>query len=100
MRTEQIKDNTIEQKEKIPLLRTLTSIAALIALANLSTSLPLKSNNQRFIVLVCNPIFYAQIKYIDIWYHYICDEIVIEKINLQYIPTSEMIVDRLIKALI
>ncbi len=44
-RTKQIRDNAAGQEGEVPSSRTLTSIAALTALANPSTLLPLKGNN-------------------------------------------------------
>lgn len=38
-------------------------------------------------------------KYIDIQYHYICDEVTLKRIDLSYVPTGQMIADDLIKAL-
>lgn len=63
--TEQIKDDIIGQEEEVP-SRTLISIATLTAPVNPSTSLSLKDDNQRSIILAHNPVFYAQTKYIDI----------------------------------
>lgn len=80
-RTEQIKDNTLGQEEKVS-SRILTSIAILAAPANLSTSLSLKDDNQGSIALVHNLVFHAQTKHIDIQNHYICDKVTIRKIDL------------------
>lgn len=67
--------------------------------ALINTSISLKGDNQRSIVFTYNPTYNAWIKYIDIQHHYICDEVAARQINLQYIPTSKMIANRLTKAL-
>lgn len=59
----------------------------------------LKGDNQRSIALAHNPVYHARTKHIDIQHHYICDKVAAGRINLQYIPTSEMIADGLTKAL-
>lgn len=100
MGTEQIKDNTTGQNEEVSSSRTLTSIAALKALAMLSTSHLLKGDNQKSIALAHNPVFYAWTKYIDLQHYYIWNKVAERRIDFKYIPTSEMIADRLIKALI
>ena len=63
------------------------------------TPISLKEDNQRSITLIHNPVFHACIKHIDIQHHYIRDEVTSRRIHLQYIPTSEMIADRMTKAL-
>ncbi len=97
--TEQIRDDIARQEGEVPSSRILTSIAALTTPANPSTSLPLKGDNQGSIALAHNTVFHAQTKHIDIQHHYICDKVTAGRINLQYIPTSEMIANGLIKAL-
>lgn len=69
--TEQINDDAAGQDREIPSSRILTSIAAMKVLANPSTSLSLKDNNQESIALAHNLVFYAQIKHINISHHYI-----------------------------
>lgn len=96
-KTEQIKANDVEQKRKA-LSSSLTNNTALVPNNNpLSPSIPstsfnlannnltpmtLKGDNQRFIALIHNLIFYIYIKHIDIQYHYIKDQITIGRINL------------------
>lgn len=63
-------------------------------------SICLKGDNQGSIALTYNPVYHAQTKHIDIQHYYICDEVAARRINLQYIPTSEIIADGLTKALI
>lgn len=41
----------------------------------------LKSNNQQSIALAYNAVYHAQTKYIDIQYHYICDEVAVGQIK-------------------
>lgn len=97
-KTEQIKDDAANQEEEIP-LRTLTSITTLSALVNLFISLSLKSDNQESIALAHNLVLHIQTKHIDIQHYYIYDIVTEGRINLQYILTSEIIVNRLIKIL-
>ncbi len=59
----------------------------------------LKGDNQGSIALAHNPVFHARTKHIDIQHHYIHDEVAPGRIDLQYMPTSEMIADGLTKAL-
>ena len=62
-------------------------------------AIPLKGDNQGSIALAHNPVFHARTKHIDIQHHYIRDEVAAGRINLTYVPTSEMIADGLTKAL-
>lgn len=94
---EQIKAETAEQVGGV--INTLSSTAPNTA-STVPTPISLKSNNQRAIALSYNPVFHAHTKHVDIQYHYICDKVVSGRIDLQYVPTSEMIVDRLTKTLI
>lgn len=64
-----------------------------------SITIPLKGDNQGSIALAHNPVFHARTKHIDIQHHYICDEIAAQRIELSYVPTSEMIADGPTKAL-
>lgn len=83
IKTKQIKDNAARLEGEIP-SRTLTSIATLVAaIANIFTLLSLKDDNQGSIALAHNLVFHAQTKHIDMQYHYICDEVVIKRIDLQ-----------------
>ena len=47
-----------------------------------------------------NPIESEQIKHFDIHYHFVCQEISGDCIQLNYIPTNENIVDDLTKLLV
>ena len=59
----------------------------------------LKRDNQRSIALSHNPVFHARTKHIDIQHYYIRDEVASGEIDLQYVPISEMIADKMRKAL-
>lgn len=76
----------------------MVSKSTLINFFTLYKVISLKDNNQRSITLIHNSVYYAYTKYIDIQYHYICDKVAVRQINLQYILTIRMIVDRLTKA--
>jgi len=49
--------------------------------------------------MVKNPQFHQQSKHIDIWYHWICDEITKETINLESCRDPDQTADILTKAL-
>ncbi len=97
--TKQIKADVAGQEGEI--VNTLSSTAPLITniVSTAPTSMSLKGDNQWSIALAHNPVFHARIKHIDIQHHYIHDEVTSGRINLQYVPISEMIADGLIKAL-
>jgi len=57
------------------------------------------ADNQGSIALVKNPVFHDRSKHIDIQYHYTRDLVKEKKIQLQYLPTSDMLADLLTKAL-
>ncbi len=123
-RTEQIKADATRQEGGVP-SSPLTSNAALapnndlflsstplssfcqawknLANSSLASNDPtppsLKRDNQGSIALAHNSVFHARTKHIDIQNDYIRDEVVTGKIDLQYDPTSEMIEDRMTKAL-
>lgn len=61
--------------------------------------IPLKGDNQWLIALVYNLVFYSKTIDINIQYHYICNEVASQKIELPYVLIKEMIADGLIKAL-
>lgn len=63
------------------------------------TQMPLKGDNQGSIALAHNLVFHARTKHIDIQHHYIRDEVASGRIDLQYVPTSEMIADGMTKAI-
>ncbi len=67
--------------------------------SNDPTPLSLKEDNQGSIALAHNPVFHARTKHIDIQHHYIRDKVATRRINLQYVPTSEMIANGMTKAL-
>ena len=67
--------------------------------ASTEASISLKGDNQGSITLAHNTVYHARTKHIDFQHHYIRDEVAAGRINLQYIPTSELIADGLAKAL-
>jgi hypothetical protein len=56
------------------------------------------SNNQSAIALTTNPKFHSRIKYIDVQYHFTCDQFLTKQIILPYVPTIEITVDILTKS--
>lgn len=59
----------------------------------------MRGDNQGALALVKNPQLYERSKHIDICYHYIRDLEEKGKIQVTYIPTSEMIADGFTKPL-
>ena len=57
------------------------------------------ADNQGSIALAKNPVFHDRSKHIDIQYHYTCNLVKEKRIQLEYIPTSNMLADLLTKAL-
>lgn len=62
-------------------------------------TITLNGDNQRSIALANNPVLHARTKHIDIQHHFIRDEITAGRINLHYVPTTEMVADGLTKSL-
>lgn len=60
----------------------------------------MKGDNQGFVTLAYNPVFHTHIKYIDIQHHYIQGRVTAKRIELFYIPISEMITNKMIKLFI
>ena len=58
------------------------------------------SDNQSAIALMCNHQYHAQIKHIDVQYHWICWVIEQGSLKLIYCPTDNMVADVLTKALL
>ena len=56
-------------------------------------------DNQSYIKLLINPMFYDRSKHIDIWYHHIRYCVQRKIMLLQYIPTDDQDADILMKAL-
>ena len=66
---------------------------------NLIVPTTLFSNNQSAIALAKNPVSHARAKHIDICHHFVREAIQDQIIWVQYIPTAEMTMDSLTKAL-
>jgi hypothetical protein len=65
----------------------------------LSEPTTLFCGNQSAIRLAMGDNYHAQMKHIDIWFHFICETIKDGTFNLIYCPTDEMMADILMKAL-
>ena len=65
----------------------------------LKNQIKLKGDNQSAIALANNPVFHDRSKHIDIIHHYIRDEVLAGRINLSYIPITDMVADGLTKPL-
>ncbi len=76
-----------------------TSLGNSSLASNDPTPLSPKGDNQGSITLAHNSVFHARTKHIDIQHYYIRDEVATGRIDLQYIPTSEMIADGMTKTL-
>lgn len=62
--------------------------------------IPLKGDNQGFITLTYEPVFYSKTKYIYILHYYILDKVLIKRIELAYILIDKIISYGIIKTLI
>ena len=56
-------------------------------------------DNQGVIVLARNPVFHNHLKHIDIQYHYMWELVKSGNIELEYLPTKEMLANLLMKPL-
>lgn len=63
------------------------------------TTISLKNDNQSFIALAHNSVFYSKTKHINIQHHYIWDDVSSGRIKLIYVPNAKMIADNLTKLL-
>jgi hypothetical protein len=77
----------------VRLLRQLNYLGADI------TPLKLLGDNQPSIQLVSSEGYHERTKHVDIYYHYIKDQVKDGKIDLQYVPTAKMAADGLTKPL-
>ena len=62
-------------------------------------SIPICGDSQGFIFMALNPITEKHTKHIDIWYHFICDVVLDNKVQLYYIKGSENSADMFTKNL-
>ena len=58
---------------------------------------PLVADNQGGIFLAVNPAHDCRLKYVDIWYHFICEYVKEGRVNIVYVSTDKMIADTLTK---
>ena len=58
------------------------------------------TDNQEYIVLANNSVFYFHTKHIDIWYHFIHDYVKQGEIKLHYVFIKDMLVDIFTKILL
>ena len=63
------------------------------------TTVDIRRDNQGALALVKNPYLYKRLKYIDVCYHYIRDLAEKKKLEIKYVPTTEILADRLTKPL-
>jgi hypothetical protein len=56
-------------------------------------------DNQGAIALTKNPHLHERLKHIDISYHFICDLAKRKQLEITYIPTDEMVTNRITKPL-
>ncbi len=64
-----------------------------------STPVTLYTDNQGSIALLNNPEFHRRTKHLDVQYHWIRKAVSMKKLNIVYIPTTEMAADGLTKSL-
>lgn len=58
------------------------------------------ADNQRYIVLANNSVFYSYTKHIDIWHHFIHDYVKQREVKLYYVSIKDMLVDIFTKILL
>lgn len=63
-----------------------------------TTPIKIRCDNQSALALAKTDGFRARSKHIDVRHHYICDKLEDNTIDLEYIPTKEMVADSLTKA--
>ena len=68
-------------------------------LTGISEPVVIYEDNQSAIVITKNPQFHGRVKYINLKYHFIREQVNNNNIELKYCQTSEMITDMLIKGL-
>ncbi len=56
-------------------------------------------DNQSTIQMTKNPEFHARTKHIDVQYHYICEQVAADKVQVEYVPSAELLADELTKPL-
>ena len=56
-------------------------------------------DNQSTIALARNPVHHGRAKHIDIKYHFIRDKVESKEIELEFMPTDDMVADVMTKAL-
>ena len=56
-------------------------------------------NNQGILIFVKNPYLHKCSKYIDICYYFICNLAEKRRLNIKFIPTAEIVADRVTKLL-
>ena len=56
-------------------------------------------DNQSTIQMTKNPEFHARTKHIDVQYHYIREQVASDKVQVEYVPSAEMLGDELTKPL-
>ena len=61
--------------------------------------IPICGDNQKSIFMTSNPIMEKYTKHIDIWYHFVCDAVLDNKVQLYYIKGSENPTDMFTKNL-
>ena len=56
-------------------------------------------DNQLTIQMTKNLEFHAWTKHIDVQYHYICEQVATDKVQVEYVPSAKLLTDKLTKPL-
>jgi hypothetical protein len=82
-------------------VKELIWLRELLARLDLTTNLPttLLMDNQSAIAIAKNPTFHECTKHIEVCYHFLKKMVKDGKIKLEYIPTTEQLVDAMTKGL-
>jgi hypothetical protein len=67
---------------------------------DMSSSTTLHIDNQSVIAIMWNLEFHNQTKHIDLWYHFLHEQIAAEDIKLSYVPTGNQLADIFTKGLV
>ena len=55
--------------------------------------------NTSAIIISKNPIMHSKTKHIPIKYHFLCEQVLEQKVKLEYVPSKEQVADRFIEPL-
>jgi len=57
-------------------------------------------NNQSCIKIAKNPVFHTITKHIEVYYHFICEKVILGQVEIMYVVTSDQLANILTKSLV